>query len=71
MGKVTRPPLTKKAIAAIRTYVRLRTIEQAYVETVIEHTLNADRMDRDKLYDWLSKHGQVWDSKRRRWRLKQ
>ena len=71
VNKVNRPPLTDKAIDAITKYVQLKSIDAQYVQSVIKHTLTADRMKRDKLYDWLSNHGYIWDAKRKRWRLKQ
>ena len=62
--------LTKKAKAAIETYVRLNIVHAPYIYTAVKLTLAADRMKRQDLYDWLSQHGHIWDSKLRRWRLK-
>lgn len=69
--KCDRPPLTLKSKKAITAFVKLKTMDTPYTQSIIEYTLVADRWPRESLYDWLSKHGHVWDSKLKTWRLKQ
>lgn len=54
-------PLTKKARAAIERYVLIRAQRRGnYLHMLVDDTLKADRMDRDKLYNWLEKKGWRW-----------
>ena len=60
--KVIRPPLTKKARAAINVYVDLKCPDGLYAlrEDGIGYVLEADRMPREKLYSYLKYRGYRW-----------
>jgi hypothetical protein len=62
INKVNRPPLTRKARAAIKLYVDLKSPEGLYFlrEDGIDCVLKADRMPREKLYEYLENKGYKW-----------
>lgn len=61
-------PMTIKARKAIEVYVNYHLQRSSYsVSEAINHTLKAERMHRDSLYDWLSNRGYTWRPKVRRW----
>ena len=63
-----REPLTKKARAAIDAYVRYKSGNvSASMPDVIRWTLDAERMRRSDLYEFLSGKGYKWDTKRSYW----
>lgn len=55
-----RAPLTKKARAAIDTYVGVRVGEAMMLDDVIRRTLDAERMHRVDLYAYLAGRGFRW-----------
>ena len=59
VNRVARPPLTKKARAAIALYVEIKA-NYHYLYLAINLTLKADRMPREKLYSYLNYRGYYW-----------
>ncbi|MBH8566705.1 hypothetical protein I8748_31910 [Nostoc sp. CENA67] len=57
---IPRQPLTKKAKAAILTYAQIKTLRNPNLYFAVEATLEADRMRREKLYQWLESKGYRW-----------
>lgn len=58
-----RQPLTEKRRLAIILYVQAK--HNGTVSGVVNLTLKAERMQSDKLYDWLKRNGYQW--KRGQW----
>ncbi len=52
-----REPLTQKAKQAIHAYAIDRCGDLPLAYLLIGYTLDAERMPRQRLYDWLTKHG--------------
>jgi hypothetical protein len=52
-----REPLTHKAEQAICAYAIARCRDLLLAHLLIKYTLEAERMPRQRLYDWLDKHG--------------
>ena len=63
-------PLTLKRRTAITKYAQIRHMSELVggVAGIVENTLTADRMQAEKLYAWLGRHGYTYDKKQ--WRLK-
>lgn len=56
-----REPLTKKARAAILTYVSIKAEKRVLVmHNGVKWTLEAERMRRADLYEWLESKGYKW-----------
>ena len=66
-----REPLTKKARAGIHAYAIHKTRNMPIVGLLIDATLEAERMRRTQLYEWLEGKGFKWDSSIGVWRNKQ
>lgn len=63
-----REPLTKKAKAAIYTFVHLAGQQKGqYTFVLVEATLKAERMKREQLYQWLEERNYRW--KNGTWKL--
>lgn len=66
--QVKRQALSKKAKAAILTYVLYFGERKGqYLHVLVEYTLKAERMDREKLYQWLDEHGYRWRPRYEKW----
>ena len=65
-----REPLTKKAEAAIRQYVRVKGSHLPYLSYVVTFVLEAERMERSRLYGWLEEKGFEWDDSAGEWKVK-
>lgn len=62
--------LTVKAQGAIRVFVTYKLEQEGQtVANAIKFTLQADRMNREKLYQWLEARSYRWRSKTRLWSL--
>jgi hypothetical protein len=55
-----REPLTQKAYAAIEAYARAKDGSDEPTYKIIKYTLEAERMRRRDLYQWLIDHGYKW-----------
>lgn len=65
-----REPLTKKAKAGIYTYVEHHEKNKMFMIGVVTRTLEAERMKRDALYEWLKNHDYYWIPNTSFWRHK-
>lgn len=65
-----REPLTKKAKAAIYTYVEHHEKNSMLMIGVVRRTLEAERMKRENLYAWLQNHDYYWVPRTLFWRHK-
>lgn len=62
--------LTVKLRAAIGVYARAKAVEPEFgvrIDRLIDATLNAYRMDSEKLYDWMAANRYRWKSSRNQW----
>ena len=52
--------MTVKAKRAIQEYVQARLGEMMLLHLAIDYTLEAERMPRERLYQWLEARGYRW-----------
>jgi hypothetical protein len=65
---VRRPALTQKRRAAIVRYAKIQAEKEGmYFEIVVNATLKGERMDADKLYDYLERRMYRWNANRQEW----
>jgi hypothetical protein len=64
-----REPLTRKALAAIERYVSIKANGTPIMYFGIRWTLEAEKMPRAQLYEWLEARGWRW--KAGRWEQKE
>ena len=57
-----REPLTKKAKMAIYEYAIWKCHGRTYSHPLVRFILEAERMPRQRLYEWLEDHGYRWDT---------
>lgn len=57
-----REPLTNKALHAIKAYAWHKCKGLHIFDLLVKYTLEAERMKRADLYQWLEDHGYKWDS---------
>ena len=62
-----REPLTKKAHKGIEAYALAKCKGLHVYTLLVKYTLEAERMRRADLYEWLEAHGYKWDSKSGYW----
>jgi len=62
-----REPLTKKALAAIEKYASIKGEKLPFHYFMVRQVLQAERMRRSELYNWLDHKGYKWSSKSGLW----
>jgi hypothetical protein len=64
-----REPLTRKALAAISEYATVKANKRDlhYHHFMVRWVLEAERMRRSGLYDWLEQRGYKWSARSRCW----
>ena len=55
-----REPLTKKARGAIREYAIIKCRDLLLLDFAVKYTLEAERMPRQRLYNFLEEKGYRW-----------